>query len=277
MKSIKNLESEIKALAEAGWKIKEVAEKLNLCKETVRRRFVSLGIKPTKGIARTYSLSNVPEDLKQLILGSLLGDGTFTKACETAYCMTIVHSEKQLEYLKFKENILKKYNLSSGIKQMVTFDKRYKHDYVTYRLRSRTNAIFKEIRSTFYSTNCKNITDTSIFKDLSPLGLAIWYMDDGYVTRSSCIFSTVSIPTETQEKIAEILLHNFDLHFTVGHNDNSMYLCTSDFEKFKTIIAPYITEDLQYKLVPYKYRVLDKSDELLESCDANQQPSLGSA
>lgn len=52
-----------------------------------------------------------------------------------------------------------------------------------------------------------------------------------------------------------------------------MYLLKEDFEKFKNLISPYILECMKYKLLPYKERVLDKSDELLESCDANQQPS----
>lgn len=31
---------------------------------------------------------------------------------------------------------------------------------------------------------------------------------------------------------------------------------------------------MQYKLIPYSKRVLYKSDELLEGCDANQQASI---
>lgn len=52
-----------------------------------------------------------------------------------------------------------------------------------------------------------------------------------------------------------------------------MYLHASDFAKFSELVRPYIIDDMQYKLIPYSKRVLDKSDELLESCDANQQPN----
>lgn len=277
MKISKEKELEIKNLLESGLKLSEIAEQTGFCRETIRRKCEQFGIKPVKGMTRTYTLENAPEDLKQLVLGSLLGDGTFTKSSPSAYCMSISHAEKQLLYIKFKASILEKYNLTPGISKSVQFDKRYQHDYTVYRLRSRTNSLFKEVRDKYYSSKGKYILDATIFEELSPLGLAIWYMDDGYVTRSSCIFSTVSIPTDTQEKLAELLLRKFDLHFTVGHNDNSMYLCTSDFNKFKDLISPYVTDDLKYKLIPYRHRVLDKSDELLESCDANQQPSLRSA
>jgi hypothetical protein len=277
MELSKEKELEIKNLLEAGLKVQEIAEQMGLCKETIRRRSRKLGIKPFKGKTTVYKLSSLPDDLKQLVLGSLLGDGTFTKSSSSAYCMIISHAEKQLLYIKYKATILEKYNLTSGITQFIQFDKRYQHEYIGYRLRSRTNPLFKEVRDKFYNANGKNIVDTTIFEELSPLGLAIWYMDDGYVTKHSCIFSTVSIPIDTQEKLAEILLKKFDLHFTIGHNDNSMYLCASDFNKFKELISPFVTDDLKYKLVPYRHRVLDKSDELLESCDANQQPSLRSA
>lgn len=277
MKLSRETKTKIKELLESGLKLKEVADYTGLCKETIRRQCKKLGIKPVKGITNSYTLNSIPEDLKQLVLGSILGDGTFIKSCPSAYCMSISHTKKQLQYISFKEGILKKYNLTPGISKFTQYDKRYQHSFIGYRLRSRTNALFKEVRDKFYNGSVKCIVDTSVFNDLSALGLAIWYMDDGYVTNSSCIFSTVSIPVSTQEKLAELLLKKFNLHFTVGHNDSSMYLCASDFDNFKKLISPYVTDDLKYKLIPYRHRVLDKSDELLESCDANQQPSLRSA
>ena len=48
---------------------------------------------------------------------------------------------------------------------------------------------------------------------------------------------------------------------------------TKDFSKFVKLIKPHVVPSMQYKLIPYSKRVLYKSDELLESCDANQQPS----
>lgn len=110
-------------------------------------------------------------------------------------------------------------------------------------------------------------------EDIDEFGLAIWYMDDGYVTKNSCIFSSCSFTIEEQQILADILLKKFDLHFNLGKHDNSMYLQAKDFPKFVRLIKPYVIPSMQYKLIPYSKRVLHKSDELLESCDANQQPS----
>lgn len=99
-------------------------------------------------------------------------------------------------------------------------------------------------------------------------------MDDGYVTKHSCIFSTCSFTLEEQQIIADILLDKFDLHFNLGKNDNSMYLQARDFSKFVNIVKQFVIPSMQYKLIPYSKRVLYKSDELLESPEKdNQQPS----
>ena len=98
-------------------------------------------------------------------------------------------------------------------------------------------------------------------------------MDDGYVTKNSCIFSSCSFTLEEQQILADILLEKFDLHFNLGKHDNSMYLHAKDFPKFIKLIKPHVIPSMQYKLIPYSKRVLHKSGELLETCDGNQQPS----
>ena len=90
-------------------------------------------------------------------------------------------------------------------------------------------------------------------------------MDDGYVTKNSCILSTCSFTLEEQSLLANILLDKFGLHFTVGKHDNSMYLQAKDFSKFVKLIKDYVIPSMQYKLITYsKRRVLNKQGELLE-------------
>lgn len=221
----------------------------------------------------------VEGDLRQLLIGSLLGDGSFCAVSKQAkhMCLSIAHSIKQKDYLKYKWDILNKYNLVPPIKEKTIHNNRYIHDITECRFKSRLNPVFTEIRNNNYDNTGHKRVREAFIRDIEPLGLAIWYMDDGYVTKSSCILSTCSFTIEEQQVLAKILLEKFDLHFNVGKNDNSMYLQAKDFPKFKKIVENYIIPSLQYKLIPYSKRVLHKSDELLERCDANQQPSLGSA
>lgn len=267
MKKITEIqEREIKELLINGNSIKYISDSLGICREVVRRRARQLGIKPFSGKSIAYNLQTAPNDLKQLLIGSLLGDGTFTKidANNSSCCFTVAHKKDQYDYLKFKFDILDKYNLVNKIISRTYTDNRFKDsNYTEYRIKSRVNPIFTYIRNEAYFEGKKTI-NLNIIEDIDALGLAIWYMDDGYVTKSSCIFSTCSFTMYSQQRLADFLLGRFNLHFTVGKNDNSLYLLAKDFNKFRTLISPYILPILQYKLEPYKERVLHKSGELLE-------------
>ena len=254
----------------------EIALKHNVCKEVVRRRARKLGILSLTQKSLFQNIKECPNDLKQLIIGSLLGDGCFGiygNSKLTQGHLQITHCMKQLPYLQYKYQILKKYQLVNNILIHKNFDIRFKNpNYQQCSIKTRRNPVFTQVRKECYIDGKKHI-NFNIIEDIDDFGLAIWYMDDGYITKSSCILSTCSFTYEEQIKLQYFLLGKFNLHFTVGKNDNSMYLLKEDFEKFKNLISPYILECMKYKLLPYKERVLDKSDELLESCDANQQPS----
>lgn len=205
-----------------------------------------------------------------------MGDGSFVSpgGKSVNYYLSIAHKKGQRKYLEYKLSILSKHGLASKISERTYVDKRFKKgEYTECRVKTRLHPIFTEIRNKYYDETGHKRVKYEFVKGIDPLGLAIWYMDDGYVTKNSCIFSSCSFTIEEQEILSKILLEKFDLHFTIDRNDNSMYLHAADFPRFVKIIDPYILEDLQYKLIPYSKRVLDKSDELLEGCDANQQPS----
>lgn len=226
---------------------------------------------------KNYKELIIENDLRQLLIGSLLGDGSFCsigRNTKNRY-LSIAHSMKQEEYLKFKVSILNRYGLASNIQYRVTKNSRYKSGEVSEcRHKSRLHPIFTDIRAKYYDQHGHKRVHREFVKDIDELGLAIWYMDDGYVTKNSCIFSSCSFTLEEQQILADILLKKFDLHFNLGKHDNSMYLHAKDFPKFIKLIKPHVIPSMQYKLIPYSKRVLDKSDELLESCDANQQASI---
>lgn len=227
---------------------------------------------------KNYKELEIGNDLKQLLIGSLLGDGCFCSVGKKAknMCLSIAHSEKQKEYLRYKWKILNKYNLASSIIEYHINNNRYSHELVGYRLKSKLHPIFTNIRNKYYDSNGHKRVFKEFVKDIDTLGLAIWYMDDGYVTKNSYILSTCSFTLEEQSLLADILLDKFNLHFTVGKHDNSMYLQAKDFPKFVELIKKYIIPSMQYKLITYsKRRVLGKQGELLEHplIEDNQQPS----
>lgn len=237
--------------------IKQICNEVGCCNETVRKISIKLGIHRFKGMTYPIDFKKCDNDLKQLIIGSLLGDGSFVsagKAC-TNYCMSIAHCKEQKDYINYKFKILNKYNLVTKIREQRHIDNRFKEEnknYLCYSIKTRNNPIFTKIRKDCYIDGKKH-PNLKYIQDIDALGLAIWYMDDGYITNNSCIFSTCSFPENEQRDLSIFLLGKFGLHFTVGKNDNSMYLKSEDFEKFKSIIQPFILDSFKYKLVPYKH------------------------
>lgn len=215
---------------------------------------------------KNYKDIEMGNDLKQLLIGSLLGDGCFCSVGGTTknMCLSIAHSAKQKEYLEYKWRVLDKYNLVSPIVEYHINNHRYSHELVGYRFKSKLHPIFTNIRRRYYDSNGHKRVYEEFVKDIDALGLAIWYMDDGFVTKNSCILSTCSFTLEEQTLLANILLEKFNLHFTVGKHDNSMYLQAKDFPRFVELVRDYIIPSMQYKLIPYSKRVLNKQGELLE-------------
>lgn len=205
---------------------------------------------------KNYKELEIKNDLKQLLIGSLLGDGCFCSVGSTTKnkCLSIAHSAKQKEYLEYKWGILNKYNLVSPIVEYHINNKRYSHELVEYRFKSRLHPLFTNIRVKYYDASGHKRVLREFVEDIDVLGLAIWYMDDGYVTKNSCILSTCSFTLEEQSILATILLEKFGLHFNVGKHDNSMYLQAKDFPRFIEQIKDYIIPSMTYKLTPYSKR-----------------------
>lgn len=236
----------------AGKTQKSLAEEFGVCSSTIKKVLSDNGIKSCRNVQ-----VDMDNELLQLLIGSLLGDGSFVSPGKQAknYYLSIAHGFKQKSYLEYKLSILSRHNLASKISESTYVDKRFKEgEYTEYRIKTRLHPIFTEIRNKYYDETGHKRVKYEFIKDIDALGLAIWYMDDGYVTKNSCIFSSCSFTVEEQEILSKVLLDKFDLHFSIGKNDNSMYLHASDFSKFVEIVKPYIIEDMQYKLTPYSKR-----------------------
>lgn len=274
MKLNSKIKEEIIRLFKKGKTTKEVADELHIHPETVKRHLRKNNIPIFKGTVSEFI--EIGNDLKQLLIGSLLGDGSFCYSSKkTKHCyLSIAHCMRQKEYLEFKKSILDNYGLGTPLLISTYIDNRFKNPkYTECREKSKLHPIFTNIRLKYYDQNGFKRVFKEFVDSIDSLGLAIWYMDDGSVTNNSCILSTCSFSLDEQRILSEILLNKFNLHFTIGRNSNSMYLLAEDFPKFVKLIKPYVIPSMQYKLIPYSKRVHVKSDELLEACDGNQQPS----
>ncbi len=99
-------------------------------------------------------------------------------------------------------------------------------------------------------------------KTLTPLSLAIWFMDDGHLdvrneteTSSRIQICVQAMTPETQERLVEYLRDTWDLDVNLRHVRGKAIIVFSKIaaEEFQELIASYIHPSMEYKLLP-KYR-----------------------
>ena len=106
------------------------------------------------------------------LCGMLLGDGyaQLQPKGKNAY-LSIHHCKRQESYLDYKVKILSK---------LCRTRKSEEKAGQSVRLWTQCHPMITEVRDWFYKSGQKGISDKILYH-LTPLGLALWYLDDGYL------------------------------------------------------------------------------------------------
>ncbi len=181
---------------------------------------------------------------EQLVVGTLLGDGYLYRNGR----LQIEHQEKFKSYVFWKYEML--HSIVSGVpKRCVRFDKRTNKEYVSWRFYTKT--VFQNYRRYFYDENGKKIVPKNIFQLLvSPLALAVWFMDDGGKganTPKGLIISAAGFTSIEQILLKKCLENNFRLIVNI-HKNGQFYIPASSYNCFYNLVNPHIVPSMRYKL-----------------------------
>ena len=129
----------------------------------------------------------IRKEEREIIVACLLGDAGLNKyKTKKGYKhseMFITHSEQQFDYLYWKTNLLKSFQLFK--KEPVIYDikTKYKDKIINKkRMRIKNSKYLSIIGKWIYKDNIK--TCNKVIKYInSPMALAIWFMDDGGIYR----------------------------------------------------------------------------------------------
>ena len=229
-------------------------------------------------MAKRSIIKKLSKEQKSLLIGLLLGDGTISSNC----VFKLSHSEAQREYLEWKVGLLDVHGIkNNGVKEYISSCGYNTGKKVLYSQMS-LNPTIKALRRTVYTPK-KHIT-RKLLNWITPLGLAIWYMDDGCINintskQCSSIQYTIRIATCVQENIANIIINyfketwNINMHtFNEGKNTFSIMTCAyEDAIKFINIIKPYI---LQVPSLKYKIRDNFTKEQFLQLSSEEQDNHL---
>lgn len=202
--------------------------------------------------------------LYDLILFCSLGDGYIQPYDGKKNSqLWITHSTNQIDYAKWKVALLE----NSGL----DFGKPYfRKDRNDVRFRSQRHELCTVIRKRLYKNRTKTVTKRML-RRLTPLGLTIWFCDDGSYTKvkprwrkniykvsdrndyrvSQFKLYTNSFSVEENNKIVEIFQQKFNLSWKIYYYKNYPYLVLSgigQLNRFKSIIHDHIPECMRYKI-----------------------------
>ena len=234
-------------LVKEGKTDKEIAEILNFSQGYIKHK--RLELKLYRGEQCKPLHYNFNKDQEQVIIGSLLGDGCVhnVKGINSGTYLSLHHCSKQKEYIEWKASFFKDI---SSLYEIEQFDGRFKNpNYINYVMQTKSILELVPYRNNWYTPE-KHIYKEDADK-LGPLGLAVWYMDDGAKCKpyGGAILCTNCFTIEELKVMQVVLKNNFDLNVTLNiKSANMIYIPSSEFPKFKKIIEPYIIPSMKYKI-----------------------------
>lgn len=190
------------------------------------------------------------KESRNLLIGMLLGDGTISNN----YVYKICHGEKQKDYLEWKIKQLKEHGIrSNGIKSYIK-KKGFNPGVPVYYTQLNIVPFIKVLRRVFYKGG-KIIGNRKLLNRLSPLEIAIWYMDDGHInirrrgskTHGFYIKISTCRPKEETQIIIDYFKEVWNITFYMFHEgkkENSYSLCCGAREgrKFIDLVSPYVSQ-----------------------------------
>ena len=117
---------------------------------------------------------------QELLIGSLLGDGWMTATSSKSARFSEGHCIEQEAYIRWKAQILGPF----VSKLYPTVKKGVDRDYHGLSLATKSCPQLRPFYDLFYpAPEHKRVFPSDLYKRMTPLALAVWYMDDGSLTR----------------------------------------------------------------------------------------------
>lgn len=217
---------------------------------------------------------NIDENVKQVLLGSLFGDGSLAKGTKNAGYIE-GHSLEQDDYFFWKVNIL-----SKCFRVKVRFGNNGPKHFA-YKLSTNYSPVLTQLHNLYYvkatipNRKWIKVVNHIALEQLKPLSLAIWYCDDGtYCVRDgSCTLSTQGFTYEENLLLKRYFLTKWGIN-TVVIKDVKKYkeeyrtyyklvFNKKEAEKLLSLIKDFVPDCMIYKLG----RISDKNKGLMESED----------
>jgi LAGLIDADG DNA endonuclease family protein len=183
-------------------------------------------------------VGSLSEVQRQIIVGSLLGDGSMR--CKTNALLEINHSSQQRSYVDWK------YRHLAELVRTPPKARNGNGGRIAYRFVTRSLPELTPYFRLFYGTGRKRIPEV----ELSELTLAVWFMDDGCRSRNAVYLNTQQYDDTSQRTLLRLLRDQWGIEAALNR-DKSYYrvrLSVEGTRKLAGLIEPHLLPELRYKL-----------------------------
>lgn len=186
---------------------------------------------------------------RDILNGTILGDGYLQKTGEKNARLRLEHGVAQKEYLFWKVKNLQQF-FQGTPKYLERIHPISGQTYKYWRHQSQSGPFLGKLRKLFYQDGTKKIPE-NIEKLLTPRSIAVWYMDDGYYyARDRCSYLYLgNVMREDARRVCEALQSKFNLNCKVLTKKKgfAVYFPPSGIVKLKSLLNNYIIDLFKYK------------------------------
>jgi len=202
-----------------------------------------------KDFERIKNLFILSEKQKAVLIGTLLGDGSL-KLRGKFHRLHIKHSFKQISLVGYKRKIFSNIvSMPTRVFDQSVCDKSYKFcEFVTL-----THPVFSDYFRLFYRRGKKAIPSNISDLFISPISLAVWFMDDGSAEYAGYCLNTQCFTFREIVLLKNMLKKNFSLQTTCRKNKNGwiIYIPKSMVKLFTRLIKRFVIPEFRYKFKVY--------------------------
>jgi len=196
---------------------------------------------------KTQRLSSLQ---KQYIYGGLLGDDCLKKPVRSKNAYLVISQNKiQKEYVVFKRNIMSDF-VNTEIKYYKDLRKGRKGQFY---FRTISHPVFTKIYKLIYGSGKKTVSSYWL-EQLTPFSLAIWFMDDGSIARTTrqMRISTESFGKKELLLLTRLLRKKWNISPKIISSPIKgkfvLLFTASERDKFFSLIKSFVIPKMSYKL-----------------------------
>jgi len=189
------------------------------------------------------------QEQRDIIVGLVLGDGHLeTQNHGRTYRLKVEHSVKQQAYLEWIQTIFREWIRPRELHLRLKDGRPFSVSFSTL-----SHGSFRFYGQQFYEGR-KKVIPKMLAKTLSPLSIAVWFMDDGSLKskrHATYIIHTLGYTLEDLRIVQSVLLEKFQIETRLHRQKGKywrLYIPQVSARKFRDTIEPFLHPSMRYKL-----------------------------